>query len=33
MSVYNDTYLNANENDKIESMKIMNLFANLIHNG
>ena len=33
VSVFNDTYLNANENDKIESMKIMNLFANLIHNG
>ncbi|CAF1193326.1 unnamed protein product [Rotaria sp. Silwood1] len=33
MSVYNDTYLNADENDKIESMYIMDLFANLIHNG
>jgi len=33
MSIYNDTYLNSNENEKIESMKIMNLFANLIHNG
>jgi hypothetical protein len=33
MSVYNETYLNANEYEKIESMKMMNLFANLIHNG
>ncbi|CAF1403081.1 unnamed protein product [Rotaria magnacalcarata] len=33
MSVYNDTYLNADENDKIESIKTMNLFANLIHHG
>ena len=33
MSVYNDTYLNANENDRIESMKIMDLFAKLLHNG
>jgi len=33
MSVYNDTYLNSNLNEKIESMKIMDLFANLIHNG
>jgi hypothetical protein len=33
MSVYNDTYLNANENDRIESMYMMDLFANLIHNG
>ena len=33
MSVYNDTYLTADENDKIESMLTMDLFANLIHNG
>ncbi|CAF0821588.1 unnamed protein product [Rotaria sordida] len=33
MSIYNDTYLNADENDKIESMYMMDLFANLIHNG
>jgi len=33
MSVFNETYVNANENEKIESMKMMNLFANLIHNG
>jgi len=33
MSVFNETYLNADENDRIESMNIMNLFANLIHNG
>ncbi|CAF3095315.1 unnamed protein product, partial [Rotaria sp. Silwood2] len=33
MSVYNDTYLNADENDRIESMYMMDLFANLIHNG
>lgn len=33
VSVYNDTYLNADENDRIESMMIMDLFANLIHNG
>jgi hypothetical protein len=33
MSVFNDTYLNASENEKIQSMKIMDLFANLIHNG
>jgi len=33
MSVYNDTYLNADENDRIESMHMMDLFANLIHNG
>jgi hypothetical protein len=33
MSVFNETYLNANEYEKMESMKIMNLFANLIHNG
>jgi hypothetical protein len=33
MSVYNDTYLNSNSSEKIESMKIMDLFANLIHNG
>ncbi|CAF3600385.1 unnamed protein product [Adineta steineri] len=33
MSVFNDTYLNASENEKIESMKIMDLFANLVHNG
>jgi hypothetical protein len=33
MSVYNDTYFNADENDRMESMYMMNLFANLIHNG
>ncbi|CAF3301633.1 unnamed protein product [Rotaria socialis] len=33
MSVYNDTYSSATENDKIESMHMMDLFANLIHNG
>ena len=33
MSIFNETYLNASESEKIESMKIMNLFANLIHNG
>ncbi|CAF0887647.1 unnamed protein product [Rotaria sordida] len=33
MSVFNDTYLNADENERIESMKSMDLFANLIHNG
>jgi hypothetical protein len=33
MSVYNDTYLNADENDRIESMYMMDLFANIIHNG
>jgi hypothetical protein len=33
MSVYNETYLNADENDRNESMNMMNLFANLIHNG
>lgn len=33
MSVFNDTYLNADEHERIESMKAMNLFANLIHNG
>ncbi|CAF1048682.1 unnamed protein product [Adineta ricciae] len=33
MSVYNDTYLTANENDRMESMRMMDLFANLIHNG
>ncbi len=33
MSVYNDTYLIADEKDRIESMYIMDLFANLIHNG
>jgi hypothetical protein len=33
MSVFNETYLNADENERIESMKMMDLFANLIHNG
>ena len=33
MSVYNDTYLNADENDRIESMHMMDLFANMMHNG
>ncbi len=33
MSVFNQTYLTADENDRIDSMNIMNLFANLIHNG
>lgn len=33
MSIFNQTYLNASEFEKKESMKIMNLFANLIHNG
>ena len=33
MSVFNDTYLNASEHEKIESMKMMDLFANLIHKG
>ncbi|CAF3634574.1 unnamed protein product [Adineta steineri] len=33
MSVYNDTYLTADENDRNESMSMMDLFANLIHNG
>jgi len=33
MSVFNDTYLNATENDRIQSMKTMDLFANLVHNG
>jgi hypothetical protein len=33
MSVFNETYLHANEYEKMESIKIMNLFANLIHNG
>jgi hypothetical protein len=33
MSIYNNTYLNADENDRIESMYMMDLFANLIHNG
>ena len=33
MSVFNDTYLKADEQDRRESMKIMDLFANLLHNG
>jgi len=33
MSVFNDTYLNATENERIQSMKTMDLFANLVHNG
>ncbi|CAF2775530.1 unnamed protein product [Rotaria sp. Silwood2] len=33
MSVFNDTYLDADENERIESIKSMDLFANLIHNG
>ena len=33
MSIFNETYLNANENDRIESMKMMHLFAKLLHNG
>ena len=33
MSVFNETYLNASESEKKESLKMMNLFANLIHNG
>jgi hypothetical protein len=33
MSVYNETYLNADENERIESMNMMDLFANLMHNG
>ncbi|CAF1615740.1 unnamed protein product, partial [Adineta ricciae] len=33
MSIFNETYFNANENDRIESMKIMDLFAKLLHNG
>ena len=33
MSVFNDTYLTADEQDRRESMKIMDLFANLLHNG
>ena len=33
MSVYNETYLNANENERQESLKMMDLFAKLLHNG
>jgi hypothetical protein len=33
MSVFNDTYYNATDDDRRESMTIMNLFANLIHTG
>ena len=33
MSVYNDTYLKADETDRQESMRLMDLFANLIHTG
>jgi len=33
MSIFNETYLNADDNDRIESMHMMDLFANLIHNG
>ncbi|CAF0741440.1 unnamed protein product [Didymodactylos carnosus] len=33
MSIYNDSYLYANKNDRIKSLQIMDLFANLIHNG
>lgn len=33
MSVFNETYLNATESEKKESLKMMNLFGNLIHNG
>ena len=33
MSVYNETYLTASDSDRVESMCMMDLFANLIHNG
>ena len=33
MSVFNQTYLNATEEDRRESMQMMDLFANLIHQG
>jgi hypothetical protein len=33
MSVYNETYLSANENERRESLKMMDLFAKLLHNG
>lgn len=33
LSVFNETYLNADEQDRRESMHCMDLFANLIHNG
>lgn len=33
LSVFNETYLNADEIDRRESMEMMDLFSNLIHNG
>ena len=33
MSVFNESFINANENDRNESLILMNLFANLINNG
>lgn len=33
LSVFNETYKNASEEERIESMKTMDLFANLIHTG
>lgn len=33
LSVFNETYLNADETDRRESMEMMDLFSNLIHNG
>lgn len=33
MSVYNETYLTASETERQESLKMMDLFAKMLHNG